>query len=57
MLSMINEWDITQTNLYRASKRHYEVAVLPCGNWMGADEWSRRCASRRNLRLSLKARF
>ena len=31
MLSMINEWDITQTNLYRASKRHYEVAVLPCG--------------------------
>lgn len=28
---MINEWDITTTNLFRASKRHYEVAVLPTG--------------------------
>lgn len=28
---MINEWDITQTNLYRLSKRKYEVAVLPTG--------------------------
>ena len=28
---MINEWDITSTNLHRISKRKYEVAVLPTG--------------------------
>ncbi len=26
---MIDEWDLTATNLYRMSKRSYEVAVLP----------------------------
>jgi creatinine amidohydrolase len=28
---MIEEWDITATNLFRARKRRYEVAVLPVG--------------------------
>jgi creatinine amidohydrolase len=28
---MIEEWDLTATNLHRASQRHYEVAVLPTG--------------------------
>ena len=28
---MINEWDLTETNLHRISKRKYEVAVLPMG--------------------------
>ena len=28
---MINEWDLSSTNLHRLSKRHYEVAVLPVG--------------------------
>jgi len=28
---MIDEWDLTATNLHRASRRHYEVAVLPFG--------------------------
>lgn len=28
---MINEWDITQTNLYRLSKKKLEVAVIPVG--------------------------
>jgi creatinine amidohydrolase len=27
----MNEWDLTETNLHRLSKRHYEVAVLPVG--------------------------
>ncbi len=26
---MIDEWDLTATNLHRISQRHYEVAVLP----------------------------
>jgi creatinine amidohydrolase len=26
---MINEWDLTETNLHRLSQRRYEVAVLP----------------------------
>jgi creatinine amidohydrolase len=26
---MIDEWDLTATNLHRVSQRHYEVAVLP----------------------------
>jgi creatinine amidohydrolase len=26
---MINEWDLTETNLHRVSQRRYEVAVLP----------------------------
>ena len=35
---MIDEWDLTATNLHRAKRRHYEVAVLPTGaieahNW------------------------
>lgn len=29
--SMIHEWDLTETNLSRLSKRSYEVAVLPVG--------------------------
>lgn len=28
---MIEEWDLTATNLHRVSQRHYEVAVLPVG--------------------------
>ena len=28
---MIEEWDLTSTNLHRLSKRRYEVAVLPTG--------------------------
>jgi creatinine amidohydrolase len=28
---MIDEWDLTATNLYRLSQRQYEVAVLPIG--------------------------
>ncbi len=28
---MIDEWDITATNLHRATRRRYEVAVLPVG--------------------------
>ncbi|MBN2446167.1 MAG: creatininase family protein [Phycisphaerae bacterium] len=28
---MIEEWDLLKTNLYRISKRQYEVAVLPIG--------------------------
>lgn len=28
---MINEWDLTETNLNRASKASYEVAVIPIG--------------------------
>ncbi len=28
---MIEEWDLTQTNLHRISRRAYEVAVLPTG--------------------------
>lgn len=28
---MINEWDLTETNLHRISKRRYEVAVIPTG--------------------------
>ena len=28
---MIDEWDLTATNLHRISQRHYEVAVLPTG--------------------------
>jgi len=28
---MIDEWDLTATNLYRAAKRKYEVAVIPTG--------------------------
>lgn len=28
---MINEWDLTQTNLGRIAQRQYEVAVLPIG--------------------------
>jgi len=28
---MINEWDLTETNLHRLSQRRYEVAVLPIG--------------------------
>ena len=28
---MIDEWDLTATNLHRASKRRYEVAVIPVG--------------------------
>lgn len=28
---MINEWDLTSTNLFRLAKRRYEVAVLPAG--------------------------
>lgn len=28
---MINEWDLTQTNLNRLEKRHLEVAVIPVG--------------------------
>lgn len=29
---MIEEWDLSSTNLYRLSKRKYEVAVLPIGS-------------------------
>jgi creatinine amidohydrolase len=29
--SNINEWDLTATNLYRISKRKYQVAVIPAG--------------------------
>jgi len=29
---MIEEWDITATNLHRARKRRYEVAVIPVGS-------------------------
>lgn len=29
---MINEWDLSSTNLHRLSKRKYEVAVLPIGS-------------------------
>jgi len=28
---MIDEWDLTATNLWRVSKRRYEVAVIPTG--------------------------
>jgi len=28
---MVNEWDLTETNLYRASRKDYEVGVLPIG--------------------------
>jgi creatinine amidohydrolase len=28
---VIEEWDLTATNLHRVSQRHYEVAVLPTG--------------------------
>ena len=28
---MIDEWDLSSTNLHRAAGRHYEVAVLPIG--------------------------
>ncbi len=28
---MINEWDLTETNLHRIAKRRYEVAVIPTG--------------------------
>jgi creatinine amidohydrolase len=28
---MIDEWDLTATNQYRLSQRHYETAVLPIG--------------------------
>ncbi len=28
---MIDEWDLTATNLHRVSKRRYEVAVIPVG--------------------------
>ena len=28
---MLQEWDLTETNLFRAQTRHYEIAVLPVG--------------------------